>query len=86
MEQPKPSTIHERNKHLQYNHRTIIELQLKDGHTAYKIAKELGYAANTVRNEIKKGTVEQIKQGRLINIYFMPTQGCVFMMSIVSTV
>ena len=33
----------------------------------------MGCAANTVRNEIKKGTVEQIKQGRLINIYYADT-------------
>ena len=33
----------------------------------------MGYAANIVRNEIKKGTVEQIKQGRLINIYYADT-------------
>ena len=64
MEHPKPITIHEKNKHLQYNHRVIIEPRLKDGHTSYKIAKELGCAANTVRNEIKKGTVEQICQHR----------------------
>jgi IS30 family transposase len=73
MEHPNTITIHEKNKHLQYNHRVIIELRLKDRHTAYNIAKELGCAANTVRNEIKKGTVEQIKQGRLINIYYADT-------------
>ena len=73
MEHPKPITIHEKNKHLQYNHRVIIELRLKDGHIAYKIAKELGCPANTMRNEIKKGTVEQIKQRRLINIYYADT-------------
>ena len=31
MEYPKLITIHEKNKHLQYNHRVIIELRLKDG-------------------------------------------------------
>jgi IS30 family transposase len=30
----------------------------------------LGCAANTVRNEIKKGTVDQIKQGRGVKIYY----------------
>ena len=39
MEHPKSITIHEKNNPLQYNHRVIIELRLKDGHTAYKIAK-----------------------------------------------
>ena len=53
-------------------------LRLKDGHTAYKIAIELECTANTARNEIKKGTVEQIKQGRLINIYYADTDQSVY--------
>ncbi len=57
MEHPNTITIYEKNKHLQYNHQVIIELRLKYRHTAYNIAKEIGCAANTVRNEIKKGTV-----------------------------
>ncbi len=73
MDHPNSITSHKKNTHLQYNHRVIIELRLKDGHTAYKIAKELGCAANTVRNEIKKGTVDQIKQGRLVQIYYADT-------------
>jgi IS30 family transposase len=70
MDHPNSITSHEKNTHLQYNHRVIIELRLKDGYSAYKIGKELGCAANTVRNEIKKGTVDQIKQGRLVKIYY----------------
>jgi len=70
MDHPNSITEHRKNTHLQYNHRVIIELRLKDGHSAYKIAKELGCAANTVRNEIKKGTVEQIKQGRIVKFYY----------------
>jgi IS30 family transposase len=70
MDHPNSTTSHEKNTHLKYNHRVIIEMRLKDGHTAYKIAKELGCAANTVRNEIKKGTVDQLKQGRPVSIYY----------------
>jgi IS30 family transposase len=73
MDHPNSITSHTKNTHLQYNHRVIIELRLKDGHSAYKIAKELGCAANTVRNEIKKGTADQIKQGRLVKIYYADT-------------
>ena len=70
MDYPNSITNHNKNKHLRACHRAVIEIRLKDGHSAYKIAKELGCAANTVRNEIKRGTVEQIKQGMLIKVYF----------------
>lgn len=63
-------TNHNKNKHLQARHRAVIELRLKDGHSAYKIAKELGRDVNTVRNEIKRGTVKQIRQGIIVKAYF----------------
>ncbi len=70
MDYPHSTTSHSKNKHLQFFHRVVIELRLKDGHTAYKIAKELGCASNTIRNEIKRGSVEQIRQSKSVNVYF----------------
>lgn len=70
MDYPHSSTTHVKNKHLLLCHRVVIELRLKDGHSAYKIAKELGCAANTIRNEIRRGTVAQIRQGKRIQVYF----------------
>ena len=70
MDYPNSITNHIKNKHLQLCHRIVIELRLKDGYSAYAIAKELGCAANTVRNEIRRGTVTQIRQGKYVDIYF----------------
>ena len=70
MDYPNSITNHVKNKHLQLCHRIVIELRLKDGHSAYKIAKELGCAANTIRNEIRRGTVTQIRQGKYVSVYF----------------
>ena len=58
-------TINSRKqKHLNFEERMTIQLRLKDGYSPYKIAKELGRASNTIRNEIKRGTVPQIIQGK----------------------
>ncbi len=58
MDCPNDTTEHMKNKHLGYDERVKIELRLKDGWSAYRIAKyELHCAGNTVRNEIKRGTV-----------------------------
>jgi transposase (fragment) len=35
----------------------LIQIRLKDGWSANKIAKEIGCAPNTIRNEIRRGTV-----------------------------
>ena len=58
-------------KHLSLIERAKIELLIKQGHSAYAIAKILGRAANTIRNEIKRGTVQQIKQyDKKVMLYF----------------
>jgi IS30 family transposase len=41
-----------KNKHLNYDERKTIELRLKDGFSAYKIAKKLERPINTILNEI----------------------------------
>lgn len=57
MEQSQFNTKREKGKHLTYEDRVIIQTRLKDRWSPYRIAKELGCASNTVRNEIKRGTV-----------------------------
>lgn len=59
-----------KNKHLNIQERTFIEIRLKDGWSAYKIAKALNRAINTVLNEIKRGSVKQIKNGEEVLRYF----------------
>lgn len=51
------TTEHRKGKHLTFEHRVLIQTRLKDGWSANKIAKEIGCAPNTIRNEIKRGTV-----------------------------
>ena len=51
------TTEHQKGKHLSYDERFLIQIRLKDGWSANKIAKEIGCAPNTVRNEIRRGTV-----------------------------
>ena len=70
MDYPNCTTEHRKNKHLKLAQRVIIQTRLKDGYSPYKIAKELGCAANTVRNEIMRGSVEQIIQGKKVIVYF----------------
>ena len=48
---------HKKGAHLTYEERVLIQTRLKDGWSANRIAKEIGCASNTVRNEIRRGTV-----------------------------
>ena len=50
------TTEHKKGKHLSYEERVVIQTRLKDGWTPNRIAREIGCAPNTVRNEIKRGT------------------------------
>ena len=51
------TTEHKKSKYLSYEERIVIQTRLKDGWTPNRIAMEIGCAPNTVRNEIKRGTV-----------------------------
>lgn len=51
------TTEHRKGQHLSREERYEIQTRLKDGWTTYRIAKELGRAYNTIKNEIKRGTV-----------------------------
>ena len=57
MNQVHSTTEHRKGKHLSFEERVVIQTHLKDGWTPNRIAGELGRATNTVRNEIKRGTV-----------------------------
>lgn len=57
MDQLNSNTHHQKGKHLFFEERVIIQTRLKDNFSPNKIAAELGCSPNTVRNEIKRGTV-----------------------------
>lgn len=58
-----------KNKHLTLTERVKIELMIQNEKTPYAISKALNRPINTVLNELKRGTVEQIKVGKTIKIY-----------------
>jgi IS30 family transposase len=62
-----------KNKHLSFKERIKIELLADEGKTAYAIAKLLNRPINTITNELRRGTVDQIKQGKFVKIYYADT-------------
>ena len=50
-------TEHRKGQHLLAEERHEIEVRLKDGWSIYRIARHLGRAYNTIKNEIARGTV-----------------------------
>ena len=55
MDYPNNTTEHIKWKHLKYEDYVLIQMRLKDGWKANRIAKEIGCAPNTVRKIIQKG-------------------------------
>lgn len=56
MDRSNTNTEHRKGKHLNYDELHLIEIRLRDGWTANRIAvEELNCSPNTVRNAIKKG-------------------------------
>jgi len=51
------TTEHRKGQHLTFEDRVLIQTRLKDGWKANRIAKEIGCSPNTIRNEIKRGTL-----------------------------
>lgn len=51
------NTDYQKDKHLSFEERVIIQTRLKDILSPNKIATELGCSPNTVRNNIKRSTV-----------------------------
>ena len=52
------TTKRRKGQHLTFEEKMVIQVRLKDGWSANKIAKEIGCAPNTVRNEIKRRTCD----------------------------
>ena len=73
MEYNNTTTNSRKNKHLSDFERGQIELLYNKGYSPYRIAKELGRAANTIRNELERGTVSQIKNEKMVQIYYPDT-------------
>ena len=57
MDNPNYTTEHRKGQHLLNEERYEIEVRLKDGRSIYKIAKYLGRAYNTIKDEVERGTV-----------------------------
>ncbi|WP_018247991.1 IS30 family transposase [Orenia marismortui] len=62
-----------KNKHLNAYERGQIALLHSEGMNPNAIAKRLGRASNTIRNELKRGTVSQIKANKKIMVYYPDT-------------
>ena len=62
-----------KNKHLSLTERVKIELLSNEGKTPYAIAKRLDRPINTILNELKRGKVDQIKQGKHVRCYYADT-------------
>lgn len=69
MDYPNHTTNPRKHKHLNFEELMTIQIRLKDGYSPYKIAKELGRASNTIRNEISRATITQIKQDHKISTF-----------------
>ena len=78
MDQINNITKLEKNKHLSFRERLLIEIRLKDGFSGYRIAQELGKPRNTIYSEINRGTTTQIKNGKKIKVYFAETGQAVY--------
>ena len=57
MDNPNYTTEHRKGQHLLNEERYEIVVRLKDGWSIYKIAKHLGRAYNTIKDEVERGTV-----------------------------
>jgi len=70
MDYPKYTPNPRKNKHLSLTERVKIELLTGEGKTPYSISKILGRPINTIINELRRGTVEQIRQNKRVMIYY----------------
>jgi len=67
MDHPQYTPNPRKNKHLTFTERVKIEIMTGEGKSAYSIAKVLNRPINTVINEIRRGTVDQIKKGTRVH-------------------
>lgn len=70
MDYPQYTPNPRKNKHLSLTERVKIELLTNEGRTPYAIAKMLERPINTIINELRRGTVKQIKQNKCVMIYY----------------
>jgi len=73
MEQYNHTMDSRKNKHLNAFERGQIQLLLKDRLSVYAISHRLGRAYNTIKSEIRRGTITQIKGKKKIEIYYPDT-------------
>jgi len=66
------------NKHSNAYERGQIAALYNEGFSPYAIAKRLRRASNTICNELKRGTVTQIKKDREVKIYYPNTGQLVY--------
>lgn len=78
MEYINDTPIIRKNKHLSQFERGKIQLLLAEGLSPYAISKKLGRASNTIRNEIRRGTVPQVKGSKTVCEYFPDTGQLVY--------
>jgi IS30 family transposase len=74
MDYPHHTPDSRKNKHLNAYERGQIELLNNQGLSPYAIGKVLGRAANTIRNELRRGTRHQIRARKKITVY-LPDAG-----------
>ena len=55
MDYPNNNTKHKKGKHLKYEDYVVIQVRLRDGRKANRIAKELGCTANNSPKYYSKG-------------------------------
>ena len=67
-----------KGSHLNIEERRQIAILDKEGWSPYKIAKKLKRASNTIRNELKRGTVKQVVGYQELEIYFPDTGDIVY--------
>ncbi|WP_368303077.1 helix-turn-helix domain-containing protein, partial [Mediterraneibacter gnavus] len=67
-----------KGSHLNIEERRQIAILDKEGWSPYKIAKKLKRASNTIRNELKRGTVKQVIGYKEMEIYFPDTGDIVY--------
>ncbi|BEP28367.1 IS30 family transposase [Helicovermis profundi] len=72
------TSIQRKNKHLNVFERGQIQLLHNEGLTPYAIGKKLGRASNTIRNELSRGTVTQIKANKVVKVYYPDTGQAIY--------
>lgn len=64
------STEKKKITHLSFTERFKIEVFLSIDQNINQIAKNLNRSYNCIKNELQRGTIEQIKQGKKVEVYY----------------